>query len=1211
LETITEILRRPALEPDPTRTDWGSWSKVLDELLATATTELAEPLDAALAELEDDAQKRENVRLVVADRLGDAAGLLLAAGRPRDGRTLINRALALGSRGAGADLLAAGLADPDRFVQVIRAWWLVNQKRRKEALVLARAAMQGAPAAIAGALQPILDAPMPIDSAPALFGINGFGLRVYGERDRTPDGSYVTTRYITALFVPLLPVDAYRVVPAEQGWYFIGKERLSGVHRWWQRVALLGIVVAVLGGMLHSYLTSEGRRLELAIEAAQAAEAAAGPDERAAVIDQYEAILNDFPEAGPQALGPVIEAFVRLSAAEVASPLTVEHLADVKRIVLRYRALPEVARHQLVVGPIVAQLERWAEELGSEGNEEILGAIELYGQAEALATPTAVDGIRERRHALNRQLAAALAADWPLEAVRQYTAMPGDHDAVVAAGELLLSLGEGPSVWIELGPTIDRWQQAAIELPALESTRAEVRERLAAAHERVAATERVALLDEPEAEALKAALEASPGDQELAVALADLRLAAGDTEGALAVLTTLGSPGRMVLAAQASLATTYAESGREPEADALLERVLTSRLPAFESAQRAYSERADALTERLIERGRRGELPYELTRKLELASEPEQQQIFGEWLEEQIDRDVELSGLRDEYVALTGVVGIAIQWGTLKLRRANAEEGAARQELLDGAERAFLAIGREASGIPSYHLGLGQVYYRMGKEEEGERELQSLLDDEPPQIQLEVAKVYRELGLVARAREVAGRVFETAESPFKEGAAVSMALMAEDREESRTWLGRADQSNPTVRLRVIEYDAYDLLEKGEYAAADAKLAEVAAGWVEQSKHDASASNNAALSMLTRYSCTGEPERLREAVRLLDKARSLAPDNALVVGNLGSAIDMLASVELLEAFLRPEPLRLSGSEIDELIGALAEGPHGARLREAMAESQSLRRALELIRQDQVLGPKNAQPYDSLLRWHMRRRDEKALAELGRLLESTEVDLSARAAAIASRLDGSDLAKDLEGLDQRLARYDGLAKAVDATGHRPTQAALRWLRGEAQLTRAYIGRDPKVAREAVATLASAGERWEGLGHESHARALVELALLEAMQGSPALAELYGKERLRLGGEGLIARLLEGDGETLAALRSRPELGEALALRKGLADEQLRPFDWLLARLVGDAELQARSLACLELPEVRARFELGARLSPEPEAGELVRRMMQAAR
>lgn len=42
---------------------------------------------------------------------------------------------------------------------------------------------------------------------------NGTGTRIYGERDFLTDGSFVTTKWITFLWVPLFPLSSMRVRP--------------------------------------------------------------------------------------------------------------------------------------------------------------------------------------------------------------------------------------------------------------------------------------------------------------------------------------------------------------------------------------------------------------------------------------------------------------------------------------------------------------------------------------------------------------------------------------------------------------------------------------------------------------------------------------------------------------------------------------------------------------------------------------------------------------------------------------------------------------------------------------------------------------------------------------------------------------------------------------------------------------------------------------
>jgi hypothetical protein len=49
------------------------------------------------------------------------------------------------------------------------------------------------------------------------YTLNGFGTTYYGHRDPAEDGSYVTTLWITALYVPILPLGSHRVLPVGNG----------------------------------------------------------------------------------------------------------------------------------------------------------------------------------------------------------------------------------------------------------------------------------------------------------------------------------------------------------------------------------------------------------------------------------------------------------------------------------------------------------------------------------------------------------------------------------------------------------------------------------------------------------------------------------------------------------------------------------------------------------------------------------------------------------------------------------------------------------------------------------------------------------------------------------------------------------------------------------------------------------------------------------
>jgi len=41
--------------------------------------------------------------------------------------------------------------------------------------------------------------------------INGFGTKYYGEADLRPDGSFITTEWITLAYLPVIPIRSYRL----------------------------------------------------------------------------------------------------------------------------------------------------------------------------------------------------------------------------------------------------------------------------------------------------------------------------------------------------------------------------------------------------------------------------------------------------------------------------------------------------------------------------------------------------------------------------------------------------------------------------------------------------------------------------------------------------------------------------------------------------------------------------------------------------------------------------------------------------------------------------------------------------------------------------------------------------------------------------------------------------------------------------------------
>jgi tetratricopeptide (TPR) repeat protein len=131
----------------------------------------------------------------------------------------------------------------------------------------------------------------PVKSPPSLFTLNSFGIGMYGKRDFDPvTGTYIKTRCLCALFIPIFPLDAYRVADAQKGWYFLGKEPVSGFAsgaRWLFLALIAGLAAS---GAWSAHVSSPEYRAKKGREKAVELAAAGKPLEAA---DVYRDLLRD------------------------------------------------------------------------------------------------------------------------------------------------------------------------------------------------------------------------------------------------------------------------------------------------------------------------------------------------------------------------------------------------------------------------------------------------------------------------------------------------------------------------------------------------------------------------------------------------------------------------------------------------------------------------------------------------------------------------------------------------------------------------------------------------------------------------------------------------------------------------------------------------------------------------------------------------------
>lgn len=1216
LATMERAARRidgTSMEPDRARTDWAAASKEVDALVADTQPWVLAESEALFAAIEDP-KARVELRAATLDLASETAAILIASGRRDKGMMMLHNAGRVAPEEQRLEFQAA-LEDTDSWLDLVHGRWCLRQGFFAPAdKVLKAGKKRTKNVALKKALDAAISTPRPLThGAPSLSSINGIGTAIYGERDRWSDGSYVTTHWFIALFVPIFPLGAYRVINNGGGSYtFFSKERLGPITRAWRFVMPALVMLGIAGLWFNSWYNSPERLVSVATAEARELEDAGNVDEALAA---YDGILGAYNyEVGSRDLQPAALGVMRLTIAGIEEPMTADRAAEASRAVLRLEQLPGEwtgARNE-VNELLLGKLREWSQQIGDGTLKDAQASLTLLREANALSP-----GDEVQAEIVSRELDVAdrLAEEWPLFALETYEAHADSERATLGALAIFESMQDSDWLLASLLPTINAISSAANSESA--SAFEGIRSAAVSAESALASPNRLEALESGDEAQLRAALLAFPKDQELVRTLADTRRATGELEEALSLLESLGGPGHMMDETLQLYAACLTDVGRLEQASEILSQYLVVRMPSFQGAQRAYDAATGALVERLRTQASIGRLPFDLENRLAGArGDDEQQEIFGQWLSERVESDPELAALRTEYERTSGVVPAALQLGTVKLRMANSVSGDEREVLLAEAERAFLAIREQAEGVPSFHLGLGQVYHRLGKSDEGEQEFAGVLALGNPDLDLAVSSVYRELGLMSRAREVAERVFNAGQQPFADSAAAHLAVMSDTLGDKEAWLARVVDRNFEVETDLLNTRAQRSLEAGNYGEADRQFAEVAERYGRNAEHNSAATNNQALAYLSRYQATGSMSHLGRGIDGLERALRLAPDSSLAMGNLAAVHGQQANLRVLTRWIRPASLRLGSSEASQVLAALTGGTLREVLLTALRQDASFRRSADLTSQVQVLAPQLGAAYEHEATRLQLFRDDAGLEDLRLRVERAGVDTSSGQEIYTKWVSGEMDAEFTQRFDANVEVAQGRLAETQQAGHRPTTGVAYFLLGEALLRRSTLAEDHGASdiAAAIAAFESATEHFP----ELDARALIGWAKIQAAIAHRATADAqfaaqFRTERRELSLAYVLHRMSQEPSRraTLDGILEHPQFRAGVVLLSASHEPDHPSLSlWALGSLA-DAALAEAMAGALTSARVRARVELDGMLAPYSESASVERGLLDAQR
>jgi hypothetical protein len=1199
LREITPVLDAADMEPDPTREDWTRARGQIDAAYSLYQGEVLPAIDAAFASIPSGSDLRLKIATNVAWIGAELAALLHASKRNDDAQRLLLRVsrfaptAAPGAGPQGMDVKAeidGAIADTGPWVELVRARFLQRTQQWEEGdRVLKAARSRATNAAVKRAIEKQLGGARPIASAPPLFRINGCGASIYGERDRRPDGSYVTTYCVCLLFVPVWPISAYRVVDHGNGSYgFMAKEPLSGFARGYRWVLAGFVALWIASAGITSWLNDPSRLARNAFEDTQARASALGGTEALAA---WESLVTQhgYSLAGEQRDTAGRE-MVRLMLDQVASPMTAARASEAEAFVARYQALPELAHGPAQAELVAERLLAWQSEVGLATHESAVASLRILDAASRVAPGSANVALDERRRDVHRAMAEQVAAEWPLEAVEHWVAA-GDPASVERAGAALGPLAGLPSLLLESEPAVSSYLAAtspgseprdaiALALDAARTMRSDEGRRLA--------------LESQDPRALEAVLRTYPQDQETIAALAETKRGAGDLAGAHALIDPLGEGGRLAGPAQLARANLLAAEGHLVEAESLLQHYVGSRLPGFQEAQRAYRSAFDERTSALQRQLEWGTPPYELESQLVgVYDEARTREIVQGWYLQQITSDASLDELRGQLDARSGVVPSVLALAMIELRLGNDTGGEARDGHFREAERLFLAIREQAEGLPSFHLGLGQVYHRLGRAAEGDAEIAQVVAMADPQLQLEAAYTYRELGLNTQASAIAQQVYDAGAQPTAGSAAVLLSLMAQTLEDEELWLGRADQEDTFVQINTLQARARRLQRDGDLRGADTLFGQVADRYLALGEHETAALNNAAIALQQRYACTGNTAHLTRARQLMEQAFRRAPESGLTASNLADLSAYVGRIAVLDRFVHTRDLRLDGATSEELLGLLLAGEQRDAVVAAVRDDASLRRALEVARQAQTLSPQRTDAYSIELELVETVDDAAAMQALEeRVARVTNLETSVGAEQARRWREGELDATTLAALESAITTLRGRVDGLRG-GHGPTFAAAASILAGRLSERGQLRRDVADFDAAAALLAEAEAAAPGLGARVHLGwSQLTGGLLRLSQSQPSVAAIV-ESGWRNAPIGVLCARIQADPGARAAVAGDAGLREAVGHLRSSRDHGVQTI--AVAQLFEDAALREAALPRASGELARRAFAVRVRLAP----------------
>jgi len=657
-----------------------------------------------------------------------------------------------------------------------------------------------------------------------------------------------------------------------------------------------------------------------------------------------------------------------------------------------------------------------------------------------------------------------------------------------------------------------------------------------------------------------------------ATELGEIHYNQGDLESAKAVLDpvkdNLGdSEGARVLG------QVYVAEGNNKDAYPLLSAYTTSRLERFQNAEKRFVDLQDKLWEEEFERLNEGDGPASFYLAYNRAEDEEKQLVVDNFISAQIETNESYNAALEEYRDSAAIVPVVMDFGILQLRNAETMTSEAeRNAELTAAEETFLSIRSVAGGSDDYKIYLGQVYFWLGKQDEGMGLFNEVLDGsgrDPVQL-VNVSSTLRNLGKVGLAAELAQEAYDSSDDKEIKGyAANMMQLLANSIEDRITWLERGDQDSGYVKSSLLDNKGHLAAQKGDDKKA-AGYYRQAIQIMESLPENATSYNNTALTYFSLHRVTGDQAAYGKGVDLMSKAVDLAPDQSILLSNSASALVTNSLYETLGdsvdyAFMKSTPT------LETAKYHYANETQKAVIRDKLSAHPDMIKAIDYFERSILLSPNSLSNYSELQDVYHFLDDADGLAGLAAKMANNQVDISTGEQSYRDFLAGTDNDATLEKLKDQANTYEKMLNSRNLNAQ--TRAMLHGNLSENLNTQLFYG-GANTAKSALSHAEKANELSTSSASKSHlTTALMAMAGTQAAEQFPAYKSLKDSTKKSVSDQLLLTLALDRNDQLGEWARKNALVKRAIDAEIGEFENFpliASPSSWALLRHADDKTL-----------------------------------------